>query len=193
MQNAIKEIQDFIPSCEQEEVDKKIFLEVLQSDCNCFVRENLLFHFTSSAWVMNETKTHALCAFHNIYQEWSWLGGHCDGDENFLRVIEKEITEESGIKDFRLYANGIFSLETMAVHAHTKNGKYVPGHIHLNVTYAFIADDKCATRIAEGENTDVAWKLFDELIKSQSHGNSETVYQKIADKIKRIELDKKLA
>ena len=187
MKNAIKLIQEFEPCCEQEEVDKALFLKVAESMDDSLTRENLLAHFTVSAWVMNEAKDKVLCAFHNQYGRWVWLGGHCDGDDDFLGVIKKEIQEESGVENVTLYSDGIFSLESFAVFPHVKRGKFVPAHVHLNVTYAFIADELCATRIAEGENSAVGWKGFEELLELQTWGSSKAVYQKIIDKVRKIE------
>jgi len=188
MKKVIEELEAFVPCCAQEVADKALMLDVVRTvGERALKRENLLGHFTVSAWVMNESKTHVLCALHNIYQRWSWLGGHCDGDDDFLAVILREIEEESGVANVKLYHKGIFSLESMAVHSHTKRGKYVPSHVHLNVTYVFTADDKCVTRVAEDENSEVAWKTFEDLIASQAWGNSGAVYRKIVDKIRKIE------
>jgi len=184
VEKAIKSIEEFTPQCEQEHVDKKLFLEIAKSAPNSLTRENLLAHFTASAWVMNKTKTHVLCVFHKQHNKWVWPGGHCDGEQDFLRVAIKEVYEETGLENLALYKEGIFSLETMSVASHFKKGKYVPSHVHLNVTYVFIADDKCAIKIAESENCDVAWKTFDELIQSQKWGSAMIVYPKIANRIK---------
>lgn len=190
---AVQAIKDFTPLCEQEEVDKALFLEILSTNKNCLTRESLIGHFTVSAWVMNPAKTKVLCAFHNLYQRWAWLGGHCDGDDDFLAVIKKEIAEESGVEKLQPYGDGIFSLESLSVLSHFKKGKYVPAHCHWNVTYAFIADEDCYMRIKEDENSEVGWKEFDELVQlspkqsTSSHG----IYQKIIDKVRKIEGGKK--
>ena len=184
MQKAIDALNRFEPSCEQEKVDKALFLDIAKNVKNSLTRDSLLGHFTVSAWVMNEAKTKVLCAYHNIYKSWAWLGGHCDGDDDFLRVITKEIEEESGVTNFKLYKDGIFSLESAPVFAHMKKEKFVPAHVHLNVTYAFIANEKSVTRIAPNENSDVGWKYFEELIEITKEEHFKPVYRKIIDKIK---------
>ena len=187
MKLLIKALEEFEPSCEQEAAEKQMFLDIAKTNKRSLTRDSLLGHFTVSAWVMNEAKDKVLCAYHNIYQSWAWLGGHCDGDDDLLRVIKKEIEEESGIKKITLYRDGIFSLESAPVWGHMKKGKFVPTHIHLNMTYVFIASDKDATRIAEGENSAVGWKGFDELIETTREKNFIWVYKKIIEKIKKIE------
>jgi len=188
MKTAIKIINEFNPSCEQEEVDKKMFLDIANNISNPFSRDCLVGHFTVSAWVMNETMDKVLCCHHNIYNAWTWLGGHCDGDDNFLEVIKREITEESGIKKFHLFHNDLISLESLPVGFHTKNEKYVPSHTHWNVTYAFIADEKCEIEIAHEENSDVAWKTFDELIQLTPSKHNKIIFQKIIDRVKTLSI-----
>lgn len=39
-----------------------------------------------------------LMVYHNIYDSWSWTGGHADGDEDVLHVAMKEAKEETGIQ-----------------------------------------------------------------------------------------------
>ena len=185
MRNAIKSIEEFQPTCEQEEVDKALFLEVLRTNEKCLTRESLLGHFTVSAWVMNRAKTHVLCVNHNILGGWRWIGGHCDGDDDFLAVITREIEEETGLEKFELYEEGIFSIQTLCVQAHRKNGKYVPSHVHLDVAYVFVADEGQQVRIQEEENSGVAWKTFEELIAAvPKNYASHTAFRKIVAKIR---------
>jgi len=160
-EKAIAQIEAFVPTCEQEEVDKELFLEILRTNPKSLTRESLIGHFTVSAWVMNPSKDKVLCAFHNQYQRWAWLGGHCDGNADFLAMAKQEVAEESGVEKLEQYGDGIFSFESLSLISHFKNGKYVPAHCHWNITFAFIADDKCYTRIKVDENSDVGWKYFD--------------------------------
>ncbi len=78
-QELINQLQIYQPWNEQEEVDCKVMLELLHTTDDIFYRTNLLAHFTASAWVLNKTHTHVLMAFHNIFQNYAWLGGHADG------------------------------------------------------------------------------------------------------------------
>ena len=38
---------------------------------------------------------------HNIYNSWSWTGGHADGDKDLLYVAIKEAKEETGVKNIK--------------------------------------------------------------------------------------------
>lgn len=91
-------IRAYVPFNEQERSDKARFLEVLDLE-NILTRENEEAHVSSSAWVMNEALDQVLMAYHNIYQSYSWLGGHADGDPDLFAVALREAKEESGITE----------------------------------------------------------------------------------------------
>ena len=72
-------------------------------------------------------------AYHNIYQAWTWLGGHADGECCLHAVALREAEEETGVRARPVQAE-IFSVEILPVPEHVKRGKTVRGHVHLNVT-----------------------------------------------------------
>ncbi|MFR3922655.1 MAG: NUDIX hydrolase [Dysosmobacter welbionis] len=98
-------------------------------------RDNAAGHLTASAWVVSPDRTQVLMAYHNLYDSWSWLGGHADGDRDLLAVSMREVREESGLTAVRPVSPHIYSLEILTVDGHEKRGAYVSSHLHLNVTY----------------------------------------------------------
>ena len=96
-------------------------------------------------------------AYHNIYDSWSWLGGHADGERDLLSVALREVEEESGLTAVRPVREDLFSLEILTVDGHEKRGAYVPSHLHLNVTYLLEAEDGQSLRSKPDENQAVAW------------------------------------
>ncbi|MBW9212993.1 MULTISPECIES: NUDIX hydrolase [Terrabacteria group] len=152
----IQQLKEFIPFNEQEEKDKQVFLRQLSID-NIFKRENEVGHFTASCWIVNQDYTKVLLAYHNIYQSYAWLGGHCDGDEDCLGVALKEAREESGLENIKVLSQEPISIETLVVNGHEKKGKYIPSHLHFNVTYLFQANDQERLHIKEDENSALAW------------------------------------
>ena len=122
-------------------------------------------------------------AYHRIYDSWAWLGGHADGDHDLLRVALKEVKEESGVVA-RPVTNQIYSVEILTVDGHEKHGKYVPSHLHLNVTYLLEADDRQAIRPKEDENKAVAWfGLAEALEKSSEPWFVDRIYRKLNQKL----------
>ena len=79
-QKLINQIKEYKPYNEQEERDKILILDWIRNNENAFSRENTVAHMTASAWVVNRERTRVLMVYHNIYNSWSWLGGHADGD-----------------------------------------------------------------------------------------------------------------
>ena len=126
----MKHILNFTPKCIQEENDKKIMLEYIEKNSNVYTRDNEVAHMTASSWIVNKTKTKVLMVYHNIYNSWSWTGGHMDGETDYLSVAIKEAKEETGITNLVPLNKGeIYSLEILPVLGHIKRGKYVSCHL----------------------------------------------------------------
>ena len=184
-QNLINALKQYKPFNEQEQKDRDVILHRLETVPDIFLRTNLTEHMTASAWVVNHERTKILMAYHKIYDSWSWLGGHADGEEDLSRVALKEVSEESGISSVRLLSENILSLESLTVDGHEKNGQYVPSHLHLNITYLIEADDRETTHIREGENTGVAWFGIDEAVAASSEPwFRERIYSKLNAKLR---------
>lgn len=180
----IEEIEKYKPFNEMEERDKELILRALRREENVFSRENSLCHMTASAWISSPDRTKVLMAYHNIYDSWSWLGGHADGDTDLLRVALKEAEEESGLSKVKPLMQDIFSLEVLTVDGHMKKGKYVSSHLHLNVTYLLEADDREMVRAKEDENRGVRWFSPEDAVAASSEPwFREHIYSKLNEKL----------
>lgn len=118
--NLQQQLEQYSPFNEQEAKDQEIILRYMDTFDNLLTRENEFAHFTASAWLVNRDRTKVLMAFHNIYQSWSWVGGHADGDANLLHVALKEAKEETGLKNVKPVSEEIYSIEILGVPAHVK-------------------------------------------------------------------------
>ena len=184
--NLKSNIQKFEPYNEQEEVDKEIMLKFLSDFDNTLTRQNEYGHFTASAFVLNKERTKTLMIYHNIYNSWTWVGGHSDGDNDLLYVAIKEAKEETGIKNVKPILDDIYSLETVTVNGHIKRGKYVGSHLHFNVTYLLEADENEIITIKEDENSGVEWVPIENIIsKSSEKWLKENIFTKIIEKMKK--------
>lgn len=184
--NIKQQIREYIPYNIQEEKDKKNILLFLDRYEDAFFRKNEIAHMTASAWVTNHSRDRILMAYHKIYDSWSWLGGHCDGEEDCLKVALKEVEEEAGIKNVRAVSEDIFSLEILTVDAHIRRGEYVPSHLHLNVTYLLEADDNETVHIKEDENSGVAWYSLDDAVNSSNEKwFRDNIYSKLNEKLRK--------
>ena len=185
-ENLIRQIENYPPSNEQEEKDKALILGWISNNENAFSRENTVAHITASAWVVNKDRSKVLMVYHNIYNSWSWMGGHADGETDLLSVAIREVKEEAGISNVRPVSEEIFSLESLTVDGHVKRGSYVSSHLHLNVTYLLEADSEEHVSVKEDENSGVAWFSPEEALKKSTEPwFVERVYGKLVEKMKK--------
>lgn len=154
-ENLIRQIENYPPFNEQEEKDKALILGWISNNENAFSRENTVAHITASAWVVNKDRSKVLMVYHNIYNSWSWMGGHADGETDLLSVAIWEVKEEAGISNVRPVSEEIFSLESLTVDGHVKKGNYVSSHLHLNITYLLEADSEEQVSVKADENSGV--------------------------------------
>lgn len=178
-----QDIQKYRPVNEQEERDKELMLRYMMQHSNYLDRENQIAHFTASMWTVNKEHTKTLMVYHNIYDSWSWIGGHADGIEDLCSVALRELQEETGVRDAVPVSREIFSLEALTVNGHVRKGIYVPSHVHLNVTYLAEADEKEELIVNRAENQAVKWWTFEEALRvSKEPWMVEHVYQKLIQK-----------
>ena len=188
MSELIKYIENIKPFDEKEARDKEATLQFLKSfpEKMWSIRENLIGHLTASAFIVNKEHTKVLFAHHNIYNSWAWLGGHADGDLDLLNVAEKETKEESGLDNFKLLSD-VADISVMGITNHFKKDKWIPDHLHYNLTYIFEADENQEIRTAKGENSAVAWLDLDTLFDKVTETNYvPTIYKRLIEKLKQL-------
>lgn len=182
----LQEIQNYNPFNEQEAADQAVMLQYMREHTNCLERENKVAHFSTSIWTVNKDRSKTLLVYHNIFNSWSWIGGHADGVEDLRSVALRELQEETGVANATLINPEIYSLEIIVVDGHVKRGLYVPSHLHLNVTYLAEADENDVLIINKNENQAVQWwPLEDILTVSKEPWMVERVYKKLIEKCRR--------
>lgn len=186
MSKTVEMLKKYKAEIEQEQKDIEMIIKAEEIFGNILTRDNEFCHLTASSFVINKEHTKVLCIYHNIYDSRGWLGGHADGDDDMLYVAKKETREETSLENFVALKETPISVEILPVKGHVKNGKYVSGHLHLNVTYLFEADDHDSVHILESENSKVGWLSFDKLISKCDEPYMLPVYEKIIDRIKNL-------
>ena len=178
-----RDLLAFRPFNEQEACDREEMLRIVRTCPNCFSRENLQAHFCASAWTVDEKREQTLMAYHRIYDAWAWTGGHADGETDLLAVALREAQEETGVLA-RPLRRDIFSLEILTVDGHEKRGRYVPSHLHLNVTYLLEASREAPLRSKPDENLSVRWFPLEEALRACSERwMVQRVYSKLNAKL----------
>lgn len=181
--NLRQQIEAYTPYNTQEEKDKELILRYMDTFDDVLTRDNEFAHFTASAWLVNQDRTKALMVYHNIYNSWSWVGGHADGEADLLKVAIKEAKEETGLQQVKPVTEDIFSLEILGVAAHEKRGKHVATHVHLNVTYLLEGDEQELLRIKPDENSDIKWFPLEEAVAASTEPDLQVVYRKLNEKL----------
>lgn len=182
----IEHIKAYEPFNEQEAADKAVVLRALESDPACFERVSQA-HMACSVWTVDPSLERTLLVYHNIYDSWSWIGGHADGERDLAAVALRELSEETGVDSAVLAPcgpGGIYSLEVLTVDGHMKRGSYVSSHLHLNVTYLAIADPEAPVRVKPDENSGVRWVPLEDAIRlSTEPWIRDRIYRKLIDKL----------
>ena len=184
----IELIKRFNPCNDQEKKDKEIILHCVNTFDDILTRDNNVAHITCSAFAINKARDKVLMIHHNIYNSWSWTGGHADGEADLLSVAMKELKEETGIKNVHPVTSDIFSLDILPVWGHIKRGAYVSAHLHLSVAYLIEAAEDDPLVVKTDENSGVKWVPMDEVNEYSNEPEMRKVYQKLIAKIKELKI-----
>lgn len=180
------QIESYSPWNEQESVDKGAMLKFIDTFADVVTRDNIFGHFTASAFVVNDSRTHALMLHHNIMGDYIYPGGHADGEYDLYSVALREVEEETGLKVEPMFGKEIFAIQAAPVKGHIKNSKYVPAHIHYDVLFVFKAknEDMEKIRVLASENTSVEWwELYDTFTRDCVVDWAKSVNKKIVQKM----------
>lgn len=187
MMEIIRKIKNYNPVNEQEKSDKELILDFYDKyKEKSFSRDCLTAHFSASCWIVDETMTYVLLNYHNLYKNWGWLGGHADGDFDLLNVAIKEAKEESGLINIRPYSDDFISIEVLPVIPHIKHNKFVSSHLHMNVTYLFIASMDDELHIKPDENSGLKWVLLDDAVEITNEECMKPIYNKLNNYVRKI-------
>ena len=95
----------------------------------------------------------------------------------------REAREESGLREVSAVTDSPVSLEILAVQPHEKRGKFVPAHLHLNLTYLLEADPAQALRCKPDENSGVRWFSPWEALSATNEACMRPIYRKLIDRV----------
>lgn len=132
-----------------------------------FHRENVIGHFTGSAWLVDASGERVLLTHHRKLQRWLQLGGHADGDSDLAAVALREACEESGLADLTVEPE-IFDVDRHWI----PERKSEPGHWHYDVRYVVRVggDENFAVN---DESLELAWVSIRDL--AEAHDTDESL------------------
>jgi 8-oxo-dGTP pyrophosphatase MutT (NUDIX family) len=181
------QITEYIPQNEIEKNEKRVIEDYIkQFPNNILSRDNEFAHITSSGFIMNSKLDKILMIHHNIYNTWTWTGGHADGDTDLLEIALKEAREETGALNIKPLMEDIASLDIIPVWGHIKKEKYVCAHLHLNSSYILIADENEQLVLNKNETSGVRWISINELTEHSNEPYVLVIYNNLINKAKAI-------
>jgi len=127
-------------------------IALLDTTPGCFERTSYPAHFTGSALIVNFDGSRALLHHHRKLDRWMQFGGHCDGDENVLRVAQREALEESGIPGLILASPRPFDLDIHTIPTRPTE----PEHYHYDLRWVLIAPESAQYQCSE-ESHELRW------------------------------------
>lgn len=174
-------LENYRPGDPREEADKALILECCRLyGPKVLTREALAAHLTASAFILTPDRQWTLLAWHNIYRSWAWTGGHADGEGDLLAVALKEAREETGVKSLTLLGEGPASLEAITVRPHQKRGREVAAHLHLNVSFLFLAEKEGQElAVRPDENSGVDWLPAREVDRWCNEEEMKPIYRRL--------------
>ncbi len=179
----------FVPGDAREEAELAVIRRLMEREGDGLLRrDNGFAHFTASAIIVNPARDRTLMAFHRIYRSWAWTGGHADGETCPETLARREAFEETGVGALRRIGSGPLSVEVLPVWAHERRGAAVGSHLHLNVSYVFLADDRAALRSAPDENSAVAWLPANRLQEYVTEPDMLPIYRRLLDRANDCEI-----
>ena len=141
-----------------EQANRAKMIKLLDECADCFSRTARPAHFTGSALIVNAAGSRALLHHHRKLDRWLQFGGHCDGDENVLRVAQREALEESGIAGLIVASARPFDLDIHEIPEHRTE----PQHWHYDLRYVLIAPED-AVHTTSAESKELRWFTADEM------------------------------
>ncbi len=138
---------------------------------NCFDRGMLQGHVTGSAWIVNQDRTHVLLIHHVKLDKWLQPGGHCDGDEDVLRVAIKEVLEETGLTVKPVHT-AIFDVDNHLI----PQRREVPAHIHYDIRFLVTAEKEADSMPGNSEVNSIQWIKLEDV---HRYNNEESIMRMV--------------
>ncbi len=121
-------------------------------------------HITGSALIVEAVTGRLLLHLHKQVGRWLPVGGHADYETEFSAVALREASEETGLRDLRLYPDASdtrpvdYDLHTIPA-SHDR-----PQHLHLDFRFLLVTDQPGAIQHNPAESLDMGWFTVGEVL-----------------------------
>ena len=134
------------------------FRDFLSSGEELQGKSNLARHITSSAWIVDPTRTEVLLTHHGKLHKWLQLGGHTDEGEDWLETAVREAREESGLNHLTVVDPDLFDLDIHEIPERPGQA----AHLHYDLRFLLEANPALPLVVSE-ESHDLAWVRLHQL------------------------------
>lgn len=173
-QESYELLKNYEPSTEEEKVYQEQMLIFMRTCSDCFLRSCAVGHFTASALLLNQEKTHGCFMHHKKLDRWVQAGGgHCDGHPHFLEVALQETREETGLNNIRPFFEGIFDLDIHLI----PERKEEKAHYHFDVRF-LLHHEGGEDLKANHESKDLQWISKDNKVFFQGEKSFQRILHK---------------
>ena len=154
----LQQLQNFRSVYAEEQSQIQRVIKFLEEEPDAFHRTLLKGHVTGSAWIVTPDFLKVLLTHHRKLGRWQQLGGHADGDEDIVRVAEREAYEESGLPEGSIMRapDPVFDVDIHIVPAYGTE----PEHVHYDIRVLLFADADAPLKKTH-ESNDLAWFPMD--------------------------------
>lgn len=170
-----------------EQDDLQLITDYLNTNTNdaAIDRKNFNGHITTSAFIVNQSRSQMLLLHHKSLQRWLQPGGHAEiTDPSLLASALREATEETGIPPidlvhYPLTADPDLPFDIDSHHIPANDRKQEPGHYHHDLRYLFVYSGNGAHIFNDEESTGMQWVNLTDL-------ETDDTFGRVANKIARF-------
>lgn len=165
----LEKIEQYTQKYPIENVETEKFTNFIHQnlDVSVYARTNFDGHFTASAFIVNEAKTHVLLLKHKKLNRWLQPGGHIDEtDDSVFDAALREICEETGLQtiDLQLIGNSFpFDLDAHIIPENIIKNE--PQHTHYDIRFLISVNKNAKLDVNAEEADGLKWLTFSELEK----------------------------
>lgn len=147
MKNIIQKIlEDYLTKFKDEAEKLKLLEEFIHKSSNSNLTDwnNFEGHIVASGFLYAKKEKRFLVLFHKDLRAFLYPGGHIDEtDTDPLAAAKREISEETGIEDMKLFSHSEYSLTPLDIDIHEipyNDRLGLPNHRHFDFRYLFTID-----------------------------------------------------